>query len=157
MVGKETKKKMTYGKRPINSNPLKSPLVWASRCGGIKQQKKTSVCPPISRVRVLQPFGACFSQHGHELTAEMKGHDAICGTHQFAANENRRERRVPADQPEKRFLHFSSLRVFVELVRSVIYAEILEKSLHCMAHAARARAEDHHRPLRAQPFHLIHE
>ncbi|CAA6654233.1 unnamed protein product [Spirodela intermedia] len=40
-----------------------------------------------------------------------------------------------------------------------VHPKVLEEGLHCVAHAAGARAEDHYRPLRAQlrdPIHVLY-
>lgn len=103
-----------------------------------------------------EPDGAGVPEEEEEVAAEMEGHDAVHGTDELPPDEDGRHRRAAADEPGQRPLHLPAVRLLVELVDGVVYAEVGEEGLHGVAQAAGPDAEDHHRLLRSQPHHPLH-
>ncbi|CAN1807090.1 hypothetical protein LINPERHAP1_LOCUS24902 [Linum perenne] len=86
----------------------------------------------------------------------MKGHNRVSRANKLAPNENSWNRRV-ATELNKGPLHLLATWVLIQLVNGGAHTLLVEEPLDCMAHVARALAEDHHRLLRSQLRHLVHD
>ncbi|CAI0466698.1 unnamed protein product [Linum tenue] len=85
----------------------------------------------------------------------MKGHDLIGTTNKVPADEH--NRKVTGNTvPSQCLLDLPATGDLVELVDRWVDAKVEEQGFDGVAHAARALAEHHHRPLRRQLEHSIH-
>nr|ACN27751.1 unknown [Zea mays] len=109
-----------------------------------------------------QPERAGVLEQRHEGAVDVRGHDAVHGADQPAADEHdghdRRARRRGsggAEEAGQGALQLAAPRVVVQLVHRRVHAHAAEEALHGVAHAAGAHAEHHHRALRRQPLHAL--
>uniref|UniRef100_A0A804NJS5 Uncharacterized protein n=1 Tax=Zea mays TaxID=4577 RepID=A0A804NJS5_MAIZE len=115
-------------------------------------------------LNLLQPEGAGFPEHGHELAGEVQSHDPVGPADEVTAHEHRRHgggrrRAAPAaaaEPPGQLPLHLHAPGVPVQVVHRRVDAQAAQQRRHHVAHAAVARREHHHRALRRQPRHVVH-
>ena len=104
----------------------------------------------------LEPERAGALEHGHQLAAEVKGHDPVGAADELAADKDGGDGRAPtAEHLEQRALHLLAPGVAVQLVHQRVYAQVLHQLRHRVAHAAGAQREHHHRALRRQLHHTV--
>ncbi|KAK3417873.1 hypothetical protein EUGRSUZ_H03859 [Eucalyptus grandis] len=103
----------------------------------------------------LEPQCAGVLEHSLERAAEVVGHDGVGRPDELPPDEDGGDGRAAAE-PSQGPLHLLPSRVLVELVDGRAHTELVEQALHCMAHAARALAEYHHRLLRRQLRYPVH-
>lgn len=125
-------------------------------CATVSVQIKNQSLVGIVASLVLHPEGTRIAKQRDKVAAEVQRHDLVGGADEPPADEHRRHGGAAAEEPRQRLLHLLPPRVLVQLHHRRVHPELAEEARHGVAHAARAHAEDHHRPLRRQPVHPVH-
>ncbi|URD80941.1 Zn-finger in Ran binding protein [Musa troglodytarum] len=97
----------------------------------------------------LDPERTCITKKRDQFPTQVK-------SNRLAADEHGRHRRVTSHQLGESLLHLSSPGVLVQLVDGGIDTQVMEETLHGVAHAAGAQAEDYDCLLGCQLHHLVH-